>query len=383
MKTSYSPLDHLKIDIANSFGLDKSTYTDRLLWAETHLDELEEMIPEAKEPSMFTAGILALRDTQEGNASGYLCSRDASASGIAILSVLSRCEAGMRNTGVISDEDVRPNIYGKLGEMVGDYASPSDAKQALMTFFYGSSAKPKEVFGDDLDKFDAAAKELAPKAYMLRDALVNTWDPEALSHDWIMPDGFHCHIRVWDTVDTRIEVPHLDKKTSFTFRHSVNTPIQKGLANAANITHACDALLVREMQGRLNYDQELFEAVVVETRQFADVEITDRTKFLSVEEVYNMDRTSNDPQYYARVHELASKCLEGKAFPILTIHDAFRAHPNNVQRMCEMYNYILWEMYHSDLLWDILSQLTGKTYKIPAFDAKVAQAILDSEYSIN
>jgi len=150
-----------------------------------------------------------------------------------------------------------------------------------------------------------------------------------------------------------------------------------------NITHSCDAFLVREMQGRLNYDKEHFLHVLTLSSWAEEIEITDRSKLMSIRDVYDYDFERQDDQYHARVNEMVKHCLKKEPFPIVTIHDCFRAHPNNVQWMCEMYNHLLWEMYHSDLLWDILTQITGNKYAPIPVNPEIAQKILDSEYSIN
>ena len=53
--------------------------------------------------------------------------------------------------------------------------SRSDAKDALMTSFYGSKLKPKEIFGEgtpELDAFYVAAFAIAPGAWNLLQELL-------------------------------------------------------------------------------------------------------------------------------------------------------------------------------------------------------------------
>lgn len=77
----YSAFQYIKIDISNSFGLDKETYQVRLDWFEANKHQLHDLVDQAEEPAQFYAGILAYKDTLAGKPIGYLVGQDATASG--------------------------------------------------------------------------------------------------------------------------------------------------------------------------------------------------------------------------------------------------------------------------------------------------------------
>lgn len=112
-------------------------------------------------------------------------------------------------------------------------------------------------------------------------------------------------------------------------------------------------------------------------------EITDRTEFVALGSLDTLDMTKATPEYLARMLELVDMVLEHRAFPLVTVHDEFKCHANNVQRMREHYNRILWEYYHSDMLFDIMEQIGGVRYQNAAFDPVIADRILQNDYAIN
>ena len=96
------------------------------------------------------------------------------------MSALTGCVTGATNTGLVNPL-VRADAYTKLTEVMSDilggafHVIRSDAKAALMTVFYGSKAKPKEIFGADtpeLNAFYEAGQSIAPGAWeLLQDLL--------------------------------------------------------------------------------------------------------------------------------------------------------------------------------------------------------------------
>jgi hypothetical protein len=383
----YTPFEYLLISTSNHFGLDKKEYSTRLIWAYEHLNELEDLVGQATDQASYTAAVLAIRDTQEGIPSGYLVELDAIASVMQILSTCTRCQMGMRNSGVING-DGRPDPYTKLTRAIGSDVIRQIAKDALMTYFYGSEKEPKKAFGEGemLDRFHTQAKRLAPHAYIIRNVLIKAWEPFALSHDWVLPNGSNVHKRVWQTVDTKITVPNLDKR-SYTFRHKINKGQEKGVSLAADVTHSIDGLIVSEMQARCNYEVEhleykkdLIEFYIEDTHIYA------RDRFPSLGKLDYLDAdnisefTEND---LAQMLELINLSLAYKSFPVVTIHDAYKCHANNIERLREAHRRIMWDLYNSDLMFDIIEQITGVRHKNAPFDQSVADAILEADYNIN
>ncbi len=362
-------LNWLFIDISNHYG-NKLDYTSHKLWCLEHLDTLEDMYLEAKYPAMYTKAVLALRDTQAGKEIGHLVSRDASASGTQILSVLTRCKKGMYNSGVTSEKPM--DVYTELTKAMASEVTREGAKEAMMQFLYGGMKAVNRHFGDDLDTFFVGATEVAEGAVEARNALVGAWQPFVKAHTFTMPDGLVVHKRVWS--QETYEVPIGD--TSFDFIITENQGKGKGVSLAADVTHAVDGYIVRECQARGNYDlQELLEAKE-RLAKYKD-EPVDRSVCVSIADIY-LDTPING----AYLYEIVCYTLGHIPYQVTTIHDDFRVHPNHADRVGETYNRLMWELYHSNLLMDILKEITGKSYTNNTFDAEVAEAILTAPYSI-
>lgn len=269
---SYTAWQYLLIDIANQFGLDKLLFEERIQWATDNLHQLEALADQAETKPLYISAMLAIRKAQKGIPTGHMVGLDACCSGIQVMSALTGCVEGSRSTGMV-DPNRRADAYTdttkvmnllmseygvdnfkaaqlyeayyidlckKIEETGGVKVSRKDAKDALMTSFYGSKAKPKEIFGEDtpeLNAFYQAAMVIAPGAWELLQDLLASWQPYALSHSWKLPDGFDVRVKVMKKQELRIEVDELDH-ASFTYEFYENEGSKKGLSNVANVTHS-------------------------------------------------------------------------------------------------------------------------------------------------
>ena len=347
----FSGIQYLMIDIANSWGLDKNTWNARLDWFAqnqdmlTHCswDELVEMGRLAEEPAQFIAGVNAYRHALNGEATGYLCGLDATASGIQLLSVLSGCVksatmCNLVNTG--KREDAYTGAYEHMCTMVESNVDfqRKPVKQALMTHFYGSKAAPRNAFGKDTPELAAFYKmidELMPGADILNKDLLALWQPDAYEHTWIMPDGFDVRIKVMVGVQKTFEfMGNTEVLTEY-----VNQPAESGLSLGANIVHSIDGMVVREMGRRCSYDTnqvihaiacaQTFDSCGHSSKREKDLallrtlEAADMSGFMSAVIFEYLDEnnaghlTSEQAQ---KVVELVQS-MPGNPFPILAIHD--------------------------------------------------------------
>ncbi len=386
----FTPFEYLLIDTANNFGLDKELYETRIKWVKDNLDNLEDFVDDADSPNMYWKSVFAIREAQNGIPSGHLVGFDSAASGIQLLSVLARCNAGMLNTGVINSVNPvgAPDIYKKCtGVMNSTGYLRKAVKQALMTFMYGSDMQPKITFGEgtELDKFYKAAKIVAPEAFDLRSIFINLFQPMALDHTWEMPDKGVVHKRVWTKKEYKVQEPLLG--SSFTFHTSVNEGAEKGLCLAADITHSIDAYLLRELGRRCNFDMnQLVECKDLILALRSPGKVTDRSKMMSLVEVeYLTVETIEEysDNQLAQLLEQIDTSLKFGSFEIVTIHDEFKCHANHMNKLRKHYNTILWEMYNSELLNDIVHQISGQYVQTNPIDNNVADAILESDYAIN
>lgn len=72
-----------------------------------------------------------------------------------------------------------------------------------------------------------------------------------------------------------------------------------------------------------------------------------------------------------------------RGFQLAHVHDAFCASPNYMNIVRELYRNILAEIADSDLLADILSQISGTKVLIDKTTINLSEFIRDSEYAVS
>ncbi len=396
----FTPKQYLKIDIANSRGLDKKNWDERLAWFDANEPNLLSQLAEAENPAMYYAGVKAWEDVKAGRPTGYPISLDATSSGIQILSVLT----GDRHAAVISNvvnAGKRSNAYQVLYESMlkrtgGELQLPYTViKNAIMTAFYGSKKVPKDVFGEGkmLGTFFETLEEETPFVWELNKAFLKIWNPNMLSYDWVLPDNFHAHIKVTDHVQE--DVQFMGQEVA-TFRKE-NMPTETGRSIGANVTHSLDGLIVRELLRRCSYEPRLKERVVsiinegpsplpdVDSKDYKMVEtlwdLYKQSGFLSARILEHLDTDSIDLVDTDVIQDLVDSMPE-KPFKIIPVHDCFRVHPNYGNDLRKQYNLQLSLVAQSNMLSFILSQILGKSITINK-QADLADEILQADYALS
>jgi hypothetical protein len=412
MKT-FTGWEYLLIDLANQFGHDKMVFEDRITWASENMDKLEDLADQAETKPLYMKAMQAVRKAQRGIPSGHMVGLDACCSGIQLMSVLTGCVKGATATGLVNPDE-RSDAYtyttqvmsGILGNSVD--ISRTDAKQSLMTSFYGSKAMPKQIFGEDtpeLDAFYQAANEVAPGAWQLLQELLGSWKPWGLIHEWKLPDGFDAKVKVMNKREVRIEVDELDHAT-FTYEFYENLGARHGLSNAANVVHSMDAFVLREMHRRCNYDRNNIVGVslglYMESNRRALVP-TALDSTVNPKVAYYIDQYERSTLASAAIlpyldemsmSALSQKHLEAlvtmvagmlayQPFPLVTVHDEFKAHPNNLNAVRSQYREILAEIAESMVLDDLLSQVHNKPLVFPKMTYDLADHIRGSNYALS
>jgi len=409
---TYTGWQYLLIDLANHFGHDKLLFEERIQWSTDNLPNLEALADQAETKPLYIKAVLAIRKAQAGQPTGHLVGLDASCSGIQVMSALTGCVAGAESTGLINP-NVRADAYGKttkvMGEILGSDVDVSrdDAKDALMTSFYGSKKMPKEIFGEDtpeLNAFYQAALVVAPGAWELLQDLLASWQPYALAHSWKLPDGFDARVKVMQKKEARIEVDELDHAT-FTYEFYENQGSKNGLSNVANLTHSMDAWILRSMHRRCNYDREVAEradkAIEIEllarTLGSKQLPLIDGNKLAYYVEQYRRSTladavilpfiTEVSVRFLSDDHLLAlSKIVTGmlayQPFELVTVHDEFKAHANNMNHVRWQYREILAEIAESSVLDDLLSQINGVPGTFNKLSFNLPEQIRESAYAL-
>lgn len=237
----FSGRDYMKIDIANSFGLDKEDWDVRLAWFDENEGRLDTLVKQAEEPALFFAGITAWKKVCKGEPTGYPISLDATSSGIQLLAALTGDRKAAALCNVIDTghrEDAYTGLYQSMLNRIGEGAkiSRKDTKAAIMTAIYSSTAVPKKVFGEGalLDIFYETMREEAPGPWEVTETMLAIWDNTALMNEWVMPDNFHVKIKVMGNVTDYVQFLN----EPFEVNYSVNKPIEGGRSLGANMIHS-------------------------------------------------------------------------------------------------------------------------------------------------
>ena len=320
-----SPMEYTKIAVANAYGLDKLTWESRQAWVDYNIDVLES-VTDADKPLLYKKAVYALRDAQQKVPSGFAMELDASCSGVQLMSAMSGCEIGARNTNLI-DTGKREDLYSKIAATMNKEPSinitRAEIKDPVMTFFYNSTAQPKKTFGDgeELKLFYKSLQTEAPGAYEVMLDINKCTSGNVTKYVWELPDGHTSVYKVMVPMDKKIEIDEFDHAT-FTQRMLVNSPNPRDKSLPANVVHSVDGYVCREMIRRCNFE-------------------------------------------------------------LYTIHDCFCAHPNNMHEVRQKYVEILSDIANSDLLGSILSDIAGQTLKYIKRSTTLGDKILKSEYAIS
>ena len=231
----------------------------------------------------------------------------------------------MVNTG--NREDIYQFVADKMNIILEaiNQVIRKDVKKPVMTTFYNSEANPKETFNKkQLKAFYAALDDTLPGALDVMEAINEYWDSTADVHMWTLPDGHVAKVPVTEMSDIRIEVDELDHRT-FTYRYNKQQPSENYRSLVANIVHSVDGYVAREM--------------------------------------------------VRRCHSMK--------IDLVHIHDCFVFSPDYLQVVQQTYREILAEIANSDLLSNILSEISGTYVPVTKLSTDLAKDILNSEYMLS
>lgn len=392
---------YLQIDIANNFGLDKQDWNTRLDWFNQNQEKLLSLVPQAKEPALFYAGVQAWNQAQQGLPIGYPISLDACSSGLQLLACLTGDDKAAKLCGVIDTghrEDAYSVIYNEMVNSIGESAkiSREDCKDAIMTSLYGSTAVPKQVFGEGklLQTFVDTMTNLAPAAWALNQVFLDIWDSTVLSHDWILPDNFHVHVNVMGTIKEKVNF--FNKPYEVVTK--VNMPKEKGRSIGANVTHSIDGFLVRELTRRCDYkpdQRDRVQSMIFNCWEKNELQDTNNNRMLETLWFHYLDSgylsarildyiTEDNISYIDRsvIQELIDS-FPAKPFKVMAIHDCFRVLPNYGDDLRKQYNLQLMLIAKSDLLSFTLSQVMGREINVDKQNPNMWKEIKDSNYTLS
>lgn len=391
---SFNGKQYLQIDIANNFGLDKLDWDDRLTWFSDNENKLLSLLNQAKEPSLYYAGVRAWEKVKKKEIVNYPISLDATASGLQILSCLTGDISTARICNVVDTghrRDAYTEYFNHMLTKVEDKSSINrdDLKSAVMTAFYGSTRRPKDIFGEGelLLKFLETANELTPGAWELNIAWLSLWNPTVKEYNWILPDNFHVKMEVLSKVKENVHF----KNAPYEIIYTVNEPKKEGRSLSANTTHSVDGYIVKEIVRRASTSPELVKYIrgmhplrrsscshMVQTLMNLHAStgmLSARIlPYISPENISLIDKTA--------LEELLES-IPDKPFNILPTHDCFRVLPNYGNQIRKLYNTLLMEVARGNLLSHLIGSVTGVPTTVNKLDPEMYLLIKDSNYSLS
>lgn len=333
-------LDYLKVAFVNEAYTDKIEVEDAIKWFDSKTDaELDELADhratEMGDKDAYPAlrGILNdYRAAKEGKPVGTILPWDATNQAAQVYAILSRD----MKTALISNiayAGEREDAYGELATILNRHLhstifNRNNVKYAFMTYLYGAGksmilhgytafnpgdAKTREqAIGrffpfsmDDEEKWDIFVKamsELLPAAVSYMEVIYKFADEKRSKYRWTMPDGFIVETTTFEQEEVVAHYFKLGTNTesSSTPTGSIfakrETGVNSSKALAPNIVHSIDSYILREVVRRADFD-------------------------------------------------------------IVTIHDSYGVHPNNVHKLRQLYRDVLISVMEMNLLEDILEQL--------------------------
>ena len=174
-----------------------------------------------------------------------------------------------------------------------------------------------------------------------------------------------------------------------------------------NVIHSIDAFILRELLRRCNYDvnvvsyaNELIEAELLE-RHLENIDAQECGAGTDIEYYIEQYSRSDQPsvvilpflnsysvtclttEHLQVLKHITNQMLQYRPFPVITIHDSFAAHANNVNWVRHWYKEILAELADSEVLSDILSQIHGETGNVPKRMQNLSALIRQSNYALS
>jgi hypothetical protein len=296
-------LSKLRIDPQSPFKGDKSTWGMRTLQGLHHLTHApsKDDIDDYREYHNTRDALVD--HFQHKKPTGVLIGLDATCSAAQIISLSAGDFTGMINSNVLahSNEDKRYDIYQAISDATNNVLDRERMKYIVMPEFYNSKAKVKEVFPDEKERevYCKARDSVIPSGQAVLNDINNLWDTKAKYFSWYLPDGHFSTIRAYENADAELECDDIDATLFFKYREYGASEYYIPLA--ANIIQSIDAYINR----------------------------------------------------------LMIRKAHAKGISIITVHDCFLTHPNDVHTLKSLFTECLIQVHEEQVLASIFKQLGG------------------------
>lgn len=341
---------NLEMDIMNLLGLDKVTIDHKMdAWNLMRDDILSidsksitnngvEILQEADKPIRLISAIRAYKDALDGKPIGYLASIDSTASGSQLAALLTRDELAAKYTNLAAI-DMRFDIYSEVARewykiMYGKDRYPDNIsfmcnrkrfKEAVMVVCYNGKVVVETNFPDDHERasFYEAMNSVCSGMQELTEIVNQAYldNSEKTYMAWRMPDDFNVIVPQKRSSWMVVKEP-LYSFTLKYYKHASSVKENKR-SLMPNFIHSVDAYVCRE---------------------------------------------------------LLRRCI----FDIMSVHDSFYTHPNNIGRVLKTYNSILQSINELkvDLVGQFLTDIYGQKKENPFKSKPILADIRNAKYSL-
>lgn len=429
----HNAMDYLRVHLANCLDWDKDengrvlSFKERIAKVNTSASSLTliaaSSTAKARSQALATLNeFQRLRDhlinggTLDNYKSGFIVEFDACNSLLQYFATLTGCVKTARLVNLIANADGSVvDGYMEFYKYMQKLMTPAERakydkkltrkvlKELIMHYFYGGTSTAVGLFGSYKSamykKFEKTLETLAPGAIALRKRILNLIDKKRVLYSWTRPDGFEVKTNVLTKRSTTCKVSlkltdsDNPKPISFTSNFRFIGICESFCALLANIVHSLDSFICAEMKRRMEYDKATFKKVKRLIREALDKvaeqerAITNRKTIASArfielisDDPTLLDTLSNNEK--AMLLELIDDCLQFKYAEICTIHDAFKTTANNVGIARYHYKRLMLELAESNLVNDLLSEITGTKTTFDKFGTSLPSLIQESDYAI-
>lgn len=349
-KVNDKGLTNLKLDIANLAGLDKTTTTNKLDWFNDSeksilkvatlgkIDRRLSIFKNLDKPIRFLSACIAYKNAIDDKPIGYMASIDSTASGCQLSALLTRDKLAAKYTN-LSSEDKRYDIYSEVAKEfyrlrgeTNPFKHLSDRKRfkeaVMISGYNGKVAVERNFTPIEIPYFYQAYNNICSGMVELTNIINQAYFDNYIKPYmcWTMPDGFEVVCPQTKGVFKNLRTSQF----SCMFKYNIIAPDANTNKRslAPNMIHSIDAYVCRELLRRTRYINPNCE--------------------------------------------------------IMSVHDSFYSHPNNMDLILSTYNNILQEMntLEVDLVGSILSDIYGQKIENPFKDREILEDITNSLYSL-
>lgn len=172
--------------------------------------------------------------------------------------------------------------------------------------------------------------------------------------------------------------------------------MEKGRSLGANLTHSVDGFIVRELNRRCNYNPLQIQEIRTLLRTGTGIASHNPENAKMTLKLWTLYQQSGilsarilDYLDYATIHLVDQSkirdllnTLPRKPFPVISIHDCFRVHPNYGNDLRRQYIRLLSEIAGSHLLQFLLDQMLKDPVQVTKLE-DFSQEVLDSNYALS